>query len=129
MKDMSRRGFLTVAGAAAAGAALAGCSGGAQSDAGASDAGPETFTEGADTSCEAEFSAYAGEHASMFLEQGDTVAVISPSALPTREQVDAVVAGLKGWGYVPVEGEHVIADVRTLDDCLADLEWAPEDDA
>ena len=88
---------------------------------------PETFTEGVDTACEVSYSDYAGAHGSLFLKQGDSVAVISPSSLPTREQVDAVVAGLEKWGYVPVEGEYVYCEERTLDDCLADLEWALED--
>ena len=88
---------------------------------------PETFTEGADTACEVSYAAYAGDHGSMFLSPGDSIAVISPSSLPTREQVDATVAGLRDWGYVPVEGEHVCDELRTLDDCLADLTWALED--
>ena len=88
---------------------------------------PETFTEGVDTACEVSYSAYAGEHGSLFLKEGDSVAVISPSSLPTREQVDAVVTGLKEWGYTPVEGEYVCVEERTLENCLSDLEWALND--
>ena len=88
---------------------------------------PETFTEGVDTACEVSYAAYAGDFADLFLKQGDSVAVISPSSLPSREQVDAVVAGLKDWGYVPVEGQYVCVEERTLADCLADLKWALED--
>ena len=60
----------------------------------------------------------------MFLKTGDKIAVISPSALPSKEQVDATVKGLKSWGYVPVMGKFVYGAVRSLADCIADLEWA-----
>lgn len=88
---------------------------------------PATFSEGVDTPCEATYAPYEGSHPELFLKQGDKIAVISPSALPTREQVDATMKGLAGWGYVPVEGKHVCEEDRTLDDCLADLEWALSD--
>lgn len=88
----------------------------------------KTFTEGADTVCEITgYSAYKGAFASSFLQEGDRIAVISPSALPTQEQTDAVMEGLKKWGYVPVEGKHVCEKERTLEDCISDLEWALED--
>ncbi len=83
--------------------------------------------EGTDTVCEVSYSAYAGSRSSYFLSEGDRIAVISPSALPSREQVDAVIAGLKDWGYIPVEGKHVAEDTRTLEDCIEDLKWALED--
>ena len=103
----------------------AGC---AQSTQASSDSDePESFSEGVDTAIEVEFSPYSGDNGSLFLSAGDSIAVISPSALPTREQVDAVMEGLEEWGYVPVEGEHVCEQNRTLEDCLADLEWALED--
>ncbi len=70
---------------------------------------------------------YTGKNKEMFLSEGDTIAVISPSALPSQEQVDAVMNGLKDWGYNPVEGRHVCEEVRTLQDCLEDLRWALED--
>ncbi|MBR2811625.1 MAG: hypothetical protein IKD69_09625 [Solobacterium sp.] len=41
---------------------------------------------------------YAGKNKEMFLSEGDVIAVISPSALPERQQVDAVMDGLKKWG-------------------------------
>lgn len=87
----------------------------------------ETTDEGVDTPCEVTYSAYEGPYAQLFLHEGDKVAVISPSALPTRAQVDATLEGLRAWGYDPVEGAHVCNDVRTLDDCVADLEWALAD--
>ena len=83
--------------------------------------------EGTDTVCEVSFSPYAGSRSSLFLSEGDRIAVISPSALPSKEQVEAVIAGLEAWGYVPVEGHHVFAETRTLDDVAEDLKWALED--
>ena len=85
------------------------------------------ITEGVDTKCQVHYSPYKGEHGSMFLKKGDKIAVISPSALPSKEQVDATVKGLKSWGYVPVMGKHVYGTVRSLADCIADLKWALSD--
>lgn len=87
----------------------------------------ETMSEGTDTPCEVRYAQYTGSHSAMFLAEGDAVAVISPSALPSREQVDAVVNGLKEWGYTPVEGKHVCDTIRSLEDCKEDLMWALED--
>ena len=86
------------------------------------------ISEGVDTACEITgYVPYSGAYGDAFLSDGDAVAVISPSSLPTREQVDATVAGLQSWGYVPVEGAHVCDAERTLEDCLSDLVWALED--
>ncbi len=87
----------------------------------------ELITEGENTRCELKYKPYTGEFGSMFLSEGDRIAVISPSALPSREQTDAVIDGLKKWGYEPVEGKHVCAEPRTIDDIIEDLEWALED--
>lgn len=87
----------------------------------------EYLTEGENTKCEVTYSQYSGTNRDIFLKEGDKIAVISPSALPSREQTDAVVKGLKDWGYEPVEGKHVCAETRTLDEILEDLEWALED--
>ena len=87
----------------------------------------ETIDEGSDTVCEVNYSPYSGSQSALFLSEGDRVAVISPSAMPSREQVDAVIEGLKGWGFVPIEGKHVLSEMRTLEDCLEDLKWALED--
>ena len=73
------------------------------------------------------YSRYTGTDAGYFLKAGDKVAVISPSALPSREQVEAAMEGLKAWGYVPVEGNYVCTEERTLDNCREDLEWALTD--
>ena len=83
--------------------------------------------EGVDTVTKVTYSRYSGKNADMFLSKGDKIAVISPSALPSREQADAVVDGLKQWGYEPVEGKHVCDAVRTEEDILEDLEWALRD--
>ena len=87
---------------------------------------PKTYSEGVNTPITVAYDSQTAA-AGYFLSKGDSVAVIAPSALPSQEQVDAVVNGLKSWGYVPVEGKHVTQADRTLDDCLADLVWALED--
>ena len=69
---------------------------------------------------------YSGEAQSYFLSRGDRIAVISPSSLPTREQADATVDGLRSWGFVAVEGRSVCPETRTLKDCAEDLRWALE---
>ena len=73
------------------------------------------------------YKTYEGPYASLFLKEGDRIAVITPSAIASDEQVDATVEGLKAWGYVPVEGQHVRDKTRTLKDCCDDLEWALTD--
>ena len=84
--------------------------------------------EGDDTPIEiTKYSKYTGPNHENFLRPGDKIAVISPSALPTQEQTDATVKGLKAWGYVPVEGKYVCPEVRTLENCCEDLEWALTD--
>ena len=86
------------------------------------------FSEGVDTPIEVMgFKQYKGADAGCFLKAGDKVAVISPSSLPTREQADATINGLKEWGYIPVEGKYVCTVDRTLDNCREDLEWALSD--
>lgn len=69
----------------------------------------------------------SGEATSYFLSKGDRIAVISPSSLPSREQADATVDGLRAWGFEPVEGRSVCPETRTLTDCAADFRWALED--
>lgn len=46
--------------------------------------------------------------APQFLKPGDKVAILSPASTPKKAYVDAGVATLKLWGYVPVVGEHVL---------------------
>ena len=104
--------------------ALAGC--GAQKP--AAEAEPAIHSEGEDTKCEITgYSAYRGSDAGYFLSEGDKIAVITPSALPSREQVDATVQGLKDWGFEPVEGQYVFQETRTLDEQIEDLTWALND--
>ncbi len=85
------------------------------------------LTEGEDTRCEVVYKPYIGKNKDMFLNEGDKIAVISPSSLPGREQTEAVMNGLKDWGYEPVEGKHVCVESCSLEDVLEDLEWALED--
>lgn len=85
------------------------------------------LSEGVDTNTEVEYTSFEGENSSVFLSEGDKIAVISPSALPTREQTDSTINGLKEWGYIPVEGQHVCAENRTLEDIVEDLNWALDD--
>lgn len=59
-----------------------------------------------------------------YLNEGDTIAVISPSALPDSAQIAATVEGLREWGYVPVLGQHAGRIGRTLEDCYNELLWA-----
>ncbi len=84
-------------------------------------------SEGEDTKIEITgYSVYPDGH-DYFLSKGDKVAVISPSELPDREQVDAVREGLEAWGYVPVEGKYVCPEVRTMEEQIEDLTWALTD--
>ncbi|MBQ9593879.1 MAG: LD-carboxypeptidase [Lachnospiraceae bacterium] len=86
------------------------------------------FLENRVAACEITgYKTYEGEHASMFLKEGDRIAVITPSAIASEEQVNATVEGLKAWGYEPVEGKHVRDKTRTLEDCRDDLQWALTD--
>ena len=60
----------------------------------------KTISEGVDTKCEiTSYHDYEGRYISQFLKKGDKVAVISPSALPSKEQKDATIKGLKKWGW------------------------------
>nr|MCR5774749.1 LD-carboxypeptidase [Lachnospiraceae bacterium] len=105
---------------------LAGCAG---EDAVGEDNDSEEvkIDEGADTKCEVSYSPYEGNHKEMFLSKGDKVALIAPSARPSREQTESTVKGLKEWGYVPVEGAHVYDEICTFQDIMDDLTWALED--
>ena len=65
------------------------------------------------------------------LKQGDTIAVISPSSVPSAETVEKGCAALREWGYVPVVGPHALSDYHgfagTADERAADLLWALRD--
>ena len=121
---MKGKRFLLSIPAVMAGAfTLAACSG-----AGQTDSGIEVKDEGVDTKCEVTgYTDMSGRYDSYFPGQGDKIAVISPSALPDEEQRDAVMSGLKAWGYTPVEGQFACVKERTLDDCVTDLKWALTD--
>ena len=85
-------------------------------------------SEGEDSSIEIiGYHPYRGGNSSYLLSEGDKVAVISPSELPSREQVDATLKGLEEWGFIPVEGKYVCPETRTLDEQIEDLEWALSD--
>ena len=73
------------------------------------------------------YSGYADEKASCFLKEGDRIAVVALTSIPTEEQIAVTLEGLTGWGYVPVEGAHLHAQIRTLEDTVSDLEWALTD--
>ena len=62
-----------------------------------------------------------------FPEEGDRIAVLSPSSLPSREQFEGTMEGLRAWGYLPVGGKYACVEERTLEECLEDLKWALED--
>ena len=85
-------------------------------------------SEGEDTKFEISgYHQYQGKKKSYFLSEGDKIAVISPSELPTREQVDATLKGLEEWGFTPIEGKYVCPKTRTLEEQIEDLEWALTD--
>ncbi len=46
--------------------------------------------------------------APQFLKPGDKVAILSLASTPKKAYVDAGVATLKRWGYVPIVGKHVL---------------------
>ena len=86
---------------------------------------PDVFSEGTDTSVT--ISSYSDFSQTYFLKEGDHIAVIAPSALPKKEQVEMTIEGLRKWGYVPVEGKYVSVEERTLEECIEDLMWALTD--
>lgn len=83
------------------------------------------FDEGVDTRIEITgFTQYGGGPDFRFLSEGDRVAVLSPSALPDREQIETTLAGLRSWGFEPTEGRYVGGETRTLAELTEDLRWA-----
>lgn len=120
---------LCVSCAQAQGSSVANVESSASSSGGAAESveGEDIFSEGVDTPCTVSYSPYDGEYSSLFLSEGDKIAVIAPSGYCSRERVDTTVEGLKQWGYVPVQGAHVYDESYTLEDNLSDLVWALED--
>nr|MCR5232532.1 LD-carboxypeptidase [Lachnospiraceae bacterium] len=112
---------------------LAGCNVNINIDDNAGQSGDSTevkeyIDEGVDTKCEIiGYDDYKGGPEGYFLSEGDKIAVISPSALPSRRQVDATLEGLEKCGFIPVEGKYVCPESRTLDELIEDLEWALTD--
>ena len=88
----------------------------------------EYFDEGVDTRVEITgFSPYGGDPGFSFLSEGDRIAVLSPSALPDRGRIETTLAGLRSWGFEPVEGNAVGGETRTLEELAGDLRWALAD--
>ena len=86
-----------------------------------------TISEGVDTITSVEYENFNANNKDLFLKEGDKIAVISPSATPSREQVDKTIEGLKNLGYEPVEGKFAYKEVRTKSDIIEDLLWALND--
>ncbi len=88
----------------------------------------EYFDEGVDTRVEITgFAPYGGDPVFSFLSEGDRIAVLSPSALPDRGRIETTLAGLRSWGFEPVEGNAVGGETRTLEELADDLRWALAD--
>ena len=90
--------------------------------------GAETFDEGPDTGIKIDgYTKYSGSSSPYFLSAGDKIAVLSPSALPGREQAEKTAEGLRSWGFEPVLGKHAYGQVSTLEECLEDFREALAD--
>lgn len=65
------------------------------------------------------------------LQEGDTIAVLSPSSAPDSTTIAKGCAVLQAWGYVPVVGRHALCRYHgfagTADERAADLLWALRD--
>ena len=66
-----------------------------------------------------------------FLKAGDKIAIISPASTPGDQNPTLAAATLRSWGFVPVIGEHVLANCHgyagTIEERCADLRWALND--
>ena len=89
----------------------------------------KTISEGENTIINVTYENYKGSGTELFLKEGDKIAVISPSATPSRQQVDKTIEGLKALGYNPVEGKYAFAEVRTINNIIEDLIFALTDDS
>ncbi len=87
----------------------------------------KNISEGENTKIDIMYEDYQ-KNTDLFLKQGDRIAVISPSATPSREQVDKTIEGLKALGYEPVEGKYAYNDIRTKAEIIEDLNNALNDD-
>lgn len=65
------------------------------------------------------------------LRRGDSIAIVSPSSVPTAETIEKGCATLRQWGFVPVIGAHALCSYHgfagTADERTADLLWALRD--
>lgn len=67
-----------------------------------------------------------------FLKQGDTIAILSPSSVPTDLSIiDKGEAVLQGWGFKTVEGRYARTNYHTYagtpEQRLSDIMWALRD--
>ena len=64
----------------------------------------------------------------IYLQPGDKVALISPSGIATKEQLDAACSLLTSWELEPVPGQHVLSEhgrlAGTDEERLQDLQTA-----
>lgn len=68
-------------------------------------------------------------NAPAFLKKGDTIAILSPSSVPTKlEIIDKGAAVLKNWGFNVVEGKYARTNYHTYagtpEQRYADILWA-----
>ena len=67
------------------------------------------------------------------LQQGDTVAIISPSSATDSMTISKGCEALRAWGYVPVVGRNALNSdhgfAGTADERAADLQWALQDES
>ena len=67
-----------------------------------------------------------------FLKKGDTVAILSPSSVPTDLSIiDKGAAAIRQWGFNVVEGKHARSNYHTYagtpEQRVADIMWALRD--
>ena len=87
----------------------------------------KNISEGENTKIQIEYADYKKNN-NLFLKKGDRIAVISPSATPSREQVDKTIEGLKALDYEPIEGKYAYKEIRTKSEIIEDLKNALNDD-
>lgn len=65
------------------------------------------------------------------LKPGDKIAIISPASTPGEDNPSKAAATLRSWGFVPVIGQHALAQCHTyagtIEERCADLRWALND--
>jgi len=88
---------------------------------------PAVFSESVDTPVTITGYTDFGKRVQYFLNEGDKIAVITPSSIPDEKMIEDTMKGLKNWGYVPVKGKYVSVEERSLENCVEDLRWALND--